>query len=63
MFGARLMEAIPEAAHDDFHRLAAEFAAPHLLRDGRWTADYRRLRIAGVRPGVKSLPSEPPPRT
>ena len=47
MFGARLMEALPEAAHADFLRLAAEYAAPYLRREGRWTADYRRLRIAG----------------
>ena len=28
--------------------------APRLLRDGAWTADYRRLRIAGRKlPSVK----------
>jgi SAM-dependent methyltransferase len=47
MFGARLVEAVPEPAHADFLRLAAEYAAPNLLHEGRWTADYRRLRIAG----------------
>jgi len=58
MFGANLMSPLPEAALADFHRLAAEFAAPRLLHDGHWTADYRRLRIAGHK-----LPSQPPPRT
>jgi SAM-dependent methyltransferase len=47
MFGASLMSPLPEAAYPDFHRLAAAYAAPHLLRDGHWSADYRRLRIAG----------------
>jgi hypothetical protein len=31
----------------EFFRLAAGYAAPRLLREGAWTADYRRLRIAG----------------
>ncbi|MEO8597364.1 MAG: methyltransferase domain-containing protein [Candidatus Solibacter sp.] len=47
MFGGTFLGAIPDAAHADFHRMAAEFAAPSLWRDGHWTADYRRLRIAG----------------
>ena len=47
MFGANLMSPLPDAAHADFHRLTAEFAAPRLLRDGSWTADYRRIRVAG----------------
>jgi len=47
MFGANLMSPLPESAHADFHRLTAEFAAPHLRRDGHWTADYRRIRIVG----------------
>jgi len=37
----------PETAHADFLRLTAEFAAPRLLRDGRWNADYRRIRVVG----------------
>ncbi len=56
MFGAALMSPIPEAAHADFHRLTAEFAAPHLLRDGRWTADYRRIRIAGSKTSRTEAP-------
>jgi trans-aconitate 2-methyltransferase len=47
MFGSRLMEPLDEAGSADFFRLTAEYAAPHLLRGGNWTADYRRLRIAG----------------
>ena len=49
MFAASLMSPLPETAHADFHRLTAEFAAPHLFHEGRWTADYRRIRIAGAK--------------
>jgi SAM-dependent methyltransferase len=47
MFGSRLMEPLPEGRREEFLRLVAGYAAPHLWRDGRWKADYRRLRIAG----------------
>lgn len=59
MFGSRLMEPLDDAQRADFFRLAAEYAAPYLLRDGNWTADYRRLRIAGR----KLLRTEAPPRS
>jgi trans-aconitate 2-methyltransferase len=42
MFGAPLSE---ELLHPDFVTLVEQFAAPHLLRDGVWFADYRRLRV------------------
>jgi SAM-dependent methyltransferase len=45
MFGARLMEGLAPAAHAEFFRLVEGYAAPHLLREGQWVADYRRLRI------------------
>ena len=47
MFGSRLMEPLAESQHPEFLRLVSQYAAPSLLRDGNWTADYRRLRIAG----------------
>ena len=47
MFGSRLMEPLVDGQREEFVRLVAEYAAPHLWRDGRWKADYRRLRIAG----------------
>jgi trans-aconitate methyltransferase len=52
MFGARLMEPLDdepleEPQRTEFLRLVSNFTAPHLLRDGNWSADYRRLRIAG----------------
>ncbi len=45
MFGAQLTASVPEARREDFARLVETFAAPALLRDGLWHADYRRLRI------------------
>lgn len=47
MFGARLMEPLDPSQFADFVRLVAEYASPFLLHDGNWTADYRRLRVAG----------------
>ena len=45
MFGARLLEGLAPAKHAEFFRLVESFAAPQLLRNGQWVADYRRLRI------------------
>jgi trans-aconitate methyltransferase len=47
MFGSRLMEPLTHAQRPEFLRLVEAYAAPHLLHDGNWTADYRRLRIVG----------------
>jgi trans-aconitate methyltransferase len=47
MFGGKFTEVLAEGQHPEFLQLVAEYAAPQLWRDGRWTADYRRLRIAG----------------
>ena len=38
---------LDDAGAGEFFRLVSDYAAPHLFRDGTWTADYRRLRIAG----------------
>jgi hypothetical protein len=40
MFGSRFTESL-----DESHQVAG-YAAPYLWREGRWTADYRRPRIA-----------------
>ena len=42
MFGAPLTE---ELRQPEFVRQVEEFAAGSLLRDGVWSADYRRLRM------------------
>jgi trans-aconitate 2-methyltransferase len=47
MFGSCLMEPLDDARAPEFLRLVSNYAAPHLLRHGNWSADYRRLRIAG----------------
>jgi SAM-dependent methyltransferase len=47
MFGNRLTEPLAEEQRAAFVRMVADYAAPQLWADGRWTADYRRLRIAG----------------
>jgi trans-aconitate 2-methyltransferase len=46
MFGSGLMESLTPAQHPEFLRLVEGYAAPQLLHDGNWSADYRRLRIA-----------------
>ncbi len=45
MFGSRLIEPLAPEQIPEYFRLAREFAAPGLHRDGNWIADYRRLRI------------------
>jgi trans-aconitate 2-methyltransferase len=57
MFGGRFLEALDEGRRAEFLRLVSEYAAPYLLREGNWSADYRRLRIAGR----KLLRTESPP--
>jgi len=49
MFGGAFLEALPK---DQWPAFRSEFetrAAPALLHDGIWTADYRRLRVVAVR--------------
>ncbi|GAA0679575.1 class I SAM-dependent methyltransferase [Kitasatospora atroaurantiaca] len=48
MFGGALIEHVPEADRPEVLRRAGELAAPELLRDGRWYADYWRLRFVAV---------------
>lgn len=50
MFGARLHEALAPAKLAEFFRLVESYAAPRLLRQGQWVADYRRLRIVARKP-------------
>jgi len=47
MFGGCFLEPLADSQHAEFFRLLSDYAAPQLLRDGNWSADYRRLRIAG----------------
>ncbi|KQV15485.1 MULTISPECIES: methyltransferase domain-containing protein [unclassified Kitasatospora] len=57
MFGSALVAHLPEAEHDDVFRRAGELAEPTLRRDGRWYADYWRLRFVAVT--TEALSGEP----
>ncbi|HEY0866357.1 MAG TPA: class I SAM-dependent methyltransferase [Fimbriimonas sp.] len=51
-FGASMVAGVP---HDDLERVLAEIERrlePQLKQEGVWYADYRRLRILAVKPGV-----------
>ena len=45
MFGSCLAGAVEDRHKEEFLRLVERYAAPVLLRDGTWHADYRRLRV------------------
>lgn len=47
MFTGRLTGPLAVERVPEYRRLTCEFAAAALYRDGRWTMDYRRLRIGG----------------
>jgi hypothetical protein len=48
MFGGRLTAVVPPARLPSVVARAGELAAPRLRRDGRWVADYWRLRFVAV---------------
>jgi trans-aconitate methyltransferase len=48
MFGGQLTAAVPPARLPEVVDRAGELAAPGLRHDGRWVADYWRLRFAAV---------------
>ncbi len=45
MFGASWLAWVPERERERFFTLAENHARPHLFREGRWMADYTRLRV------------------
>jgi trans-aconitate methyltransferase len=45
MFGQMFLSAMSQARQDEFLERVAVHARPALFRDGKWFADYRRLRI------------------
>jgi len=49
MFGPALLHLAPEAEQAAIIRRVEELTRPVLYRNGRWWADYRRLRIMAVR--------------
>ena len=50
MFCRDFLAAVPDGRRDGVVRAIEERLRPRLFRDGAWVADYRRLRISGVRP-------------
>jgi trans-aconitate 2-methyltransferase len=48
MFGEPCLTVAPEQERPRIIAEAIERMRPHLWREGRWTADYRRLRIVAV---------------
>ena len=49
MFGDRLLHGLDEKSRDPVIALAEERLRPALFHDGRWVADYRRLRVVAFR--------------
>jgi len=50
MFGARLLDGVPPAQREPLIDLVVERCRPSLERDGRWFADYVRLRFSAEAP-------------
>ncbi len=50
MFGGWAIDGVPEARRPALFRRVEELARPALYRDGAWWADYRRLRLAAIKP-------------
>ncbi len=49
LFGGAFLAAVPPARHDAVAARVSALVRPTLYRDGRWFADYRRLRFVAVR--------------
>jgi trans-aconitate methyltransferase len=50
MFGDDFLTPVPPERHAHVLARVNELTAPALLHDGRWIADYRRLRFVAVKP-------------
>jgi trans-aconitate methyltransferase len=49
LFAGAFLAAVPPARRDAFAARVSALARPTLYRDGRWIADYRRLRFVAAR--------------
>ncbi len=49
MFGRAFVEKIPSLQQDKFLQLIETEVRPHLFKDGKWYADYRRFHFVGVK--------------
>ncbi len=50
MFGGVFLGAVRPADHEQFFQAVERRARPGLMRDGKWHADYRRLRVVALKP-------------
>jgi trans-aconitate methyltransferase len=48
MFRSGVLNAVPAERREEFLRAVEDAARGELFRDGRWFADYRRLRVVAV---------------
>ena len=51
MFGGAFLSAVPTEEQGHFFQVVERRARPRLYRDGRWHADYRRLRVVAYKGG------------
>jgi trans-aconitate methyltransferase len=49
MFGGDFLAAVPDTGREHFQERVNELTRPLLEREGRWVADYRRLRFMAVK--------------
>lgn len=49
-FAAHFIDDLNDAERDAFFARVEQILRPTLVRDGVWTADYRRLRVVAVKP-------------
>jgi trans-aconitate methyltransferase len=57
MFGATLVEGLPEATQSNLKDEIERQLRPSLFRDGHWVMDYRRLRVAARTLNRPELPA------
>jgi hypothetical protein len=51
MFGGHYLARVPAERRDECLRRVEDATRPALFRDGRWEADYRRLRVVANKVG------------
>lgn len=47
LYGTVFLNAVAAGKQEAFLRAVEEYARPGLLKEGKWVADYRRLRVVG----------------
>ncbi len=49
MFGPQMLQQIPPELYNEVIARVEAIARPQLFHDGRWIADYRRLRVSAIK--------------